>query len=131
MTPHGKFHWNELMTRNVEGAKAFYGKALGWTFEEFPMPDGGVYWVAMTPTGPAGGLFAMDGTEFEGMPERWFCYIATDDVDAAVAAASAAGAEIVRPVFEVPMVGRIAMLHDTGGAGIGFMTPAPMPEQAD
>ena len=30
---HGKFHWNELMTRNVERAKKFYSETLGWTFE--------------------------------------------------------------------------------------------------
>jgi len=39
------FHWNELMTRNPEQAKSFYGATVGWTFEPMPMPDG-TYWVA-------------------------------------------------------------------------------------
>src|SRR6516162_3632125 len=31
---HGSFAWNELRTNDIEGAKAFYGKTIGWTFEE-------------------------------------------------------------------------------------------------
>jgi uncharacterized protein len=40
MWSHGHFHWNELMTRNPEQAKSFYGATVGWTFEAMPMPDG-------------------------------------------------------------------------------------------
>jgi predicted enzyme related to lactoylglutathione lyase len=29
---HGSFCWNELMTRDIEGAKRFYRDAIGWTF---------------------------------------------------------------------------------------------------
>ena len=31
MTTPGFFSWNELMTTDVAGAKAFYGQLLGWT----------------------------------------------------------------------------------------------------
>ena len=37
---HGHFYWNELMTRNAERDKKFYGATVGWTFEAMPMPDG-------------------------------------------------------------------------------------------
>ena len=40
MTTHGHFHWNELVTRDVEKAKKFYGGTIGWTFDAMPMPDG-------------------------------------------------------------------------------------------
>ncbi len=42
----GSFYWNELMTRDAEAAKAFYGGTLGWTFDGMPMPGGGTYWMA-------------------------------------------------------------------------------------
>ena len=42
---HGHFYWNELMTRDAEKAKKFYGETVGWNFEAMPMPDG-TYWVA-------------------------------------------------------------------------------------
>jgi predicted enzyme related to lactoylglutathione lyase len=34
---HGKFSWNELITTDVEGARAFYGKLFGWQYDGFPM----------------------------------------------------------------------------------------------
>ena len=45
MWSHGNFYWNELMTRDVEKAKRFYGGSVGWTFDAMPM-DGDTYWVA-------------------------------------------------------------------------------------
>jgi len=44
-----------------------------------------------------------------------------------VAAAEAAGGKLMVPVFEVPMVGRIAILQDPPGAVIGWMKPADRP----
>ena len=66
----------------------------------------------------------MTGTDFDAMPAHWFAYIAVDDVDARLEKAVAAGAEIMRPPFEVPGVGRIAMLKQPDGGAIGWMTPA-------
>ena len=51
---HGKFYWNELMTRDVERDKKFYGDTLGWTFDGMPMPQG-TYWVANIGGQPVGG----------------------------------------------------------------------------
>jgi predicted enzyme related to lactoylglutathione lyase len=51
-------------------------------------------------------------------------YIAVDDVDARVGKATKAGAKLMKPAFDVPGVGRIAILTQPGGAGIGWMTPA-------
>ena len=28
------FIWHDLMTTDVEGAKAFYGKVVGWTYQD-------------------------------------------------------------------------------------------------
>jgi predicted enzyme related to lactoylglutathione lyase len=121
---HGTFYWNELMSHDVEGAKAFYATALGWTFEPMPMPDG-TYWIIKCGgEKPIGGMFAMSGADFQGVPDHWMAYIAVDDVDARVAKAVAAGATICRPAFEVPGVGRIVILREPGGAAIGWITPS-------
>ena len=50
-------------------------------------------------------------------------FLAVDDVDVRVAKAVKAGAKLVMPIFDVPGVGRIAMLMEPSGAGIGWMTP--------
>ena len=124
MWQHGHFYWNELMTRDPEGAKSFYGEMLGWTFEGMDMGDGGMYWVVKDGDKPVGGMFDMNKPEFEGMPPHWFAYIAVDDIDARLEKATKAGATIKRPTFDVHGVGRIAIIEDSTGAAIGWMTPA-------
>jgi predicted enzyme related to lactoylglutathione lyase len=122
---HGRFYWNELMTRNVEGAKKFYNDTLGWSFDGMPMPDGGgTYWLATMDGTPVGGILDISASQFGTMPESWMAYIAVDNVEARVKKATAAGAKLMKPIFEVPGVGRIAILLEPGGAAIGWMTPA-------
>jgi uncharacterized protein len=120
---HGQFHWNELMTRNVDGAKKFYGETLGWKYDAMPMPGGGAYWIAKAGDKPAAGIFDISGPDYKGVPESWMPYIAVDDVDARVSKATKAGAKVMKPAFDVPGVGRIVILLEPGGAGIGWMTP--------
>jgi len=121
---HGTFYWNELMTRDVEGAKKFYADTLGWGYDGMPMPGGGgTYWLATMDGEPVGGIFDISGHDYQGVPESWMAYIAVDDVDARVAKAVKAGAKLMKPVFDVPGVGRIAILMQPDGAGVGWMTP--------
>ena len=124
MWSHGHFYWNELMTRDVERAKRFYGETIGWSFDPMPMPDGGGYWVAMLDGEPVAGLFSLAAPEYDGVPESWMSYLAVDDVDMRVEKAVKAGAKLMKPIFDVPNVGRIAVLMEPGGAGVGWMTPA-------
>jgi predicted enzyme related to lactoylglutathione lyase len=121
---HGTFYWNELMTRDVERAKKFYAQTIGWTFEAMPAPDGSTYWLANMDGEPVAGIFDINGPEYGQVPESWMAYLAVDDVDARVQQAVKAGAKLMKPVFDVPSVGRIAILMEPGGAGVGWITPA-------
>ena len=121
---HGKFYWNELMARDVAKAKKFYADTLGWSFDAMPMSGGGTYWVAKIGDVPVGGIFDIGGPDYAGVPEGCMPYIAVDDVDARAKKAVAAGGKIMKPAFDVPNVGRIVILQEPGGAGIGWMTPA-------
>ena len=64
-----------------------------------------------------------EGSRFAGVPENWMPYLAVDNVDARVKKAVAAGASVMREPFDIPGVGRIAILHEPGGAAVGWMTP--------
>jgi predicted enzyme related to lactoylglutathione lyase len=121
---HGQFHWNELMTWSVDKAKSFYADTLGWQYEAFPMPQGGEYTVCKAGDEPAGGILEMKpGTGFDGMPDHWFAYITVDDIDARLTKVKDAGGEIMRAPYDVPNVGRIAVVKDKAGASIGWITP--------
>jgi hypothetical protein len=120
MTDTGTVVWSELMTNEAEKAKAFYARTLGVGFQAFGEANPG-YWIATLNGRPAWGI--MDMTRTPGGPSGWFTYMAVDDVDARVRAALVEGAELVMPVFDIPTVGRIAILRDPTGAIIGWMTP--------
>jgi predicted enzyme related to lactoylglutathione lyase len=123
MASHGTFHWNELMTRDPEKAKQFYSAAIGWTFEAMPMANG-TYWMAKMGGTSVAGIFPMSGPDFAAVPENWMPYLAVDDVDARLKKATAAGAKVMRAPFDIPGVGRIAIIQQPGGAVLGWITPA-------
>lgn len=122
-TPHGAFHWNELITNDVEKARAFYSETIGWTSEQFPMEEG-AYWIIKAGDVPVAGIMSMMAPIPAGTPPHWFSYLAVDDIDARLQKATMAGATIMREPFDVPGVGRIAILADPTGAVVGWMTPA-------
>ena len=112
---HGNFCWNELITHDTAGARKFYADTIGWTFDPMPMQDGGTYWVAKAGDKMVGGIFEATGPEFDGVPEGWLPYLAVDDVDERMKKALAAGAELMRPLFDIPGIGRIAILRTGSG----------------
>jgi predicted enzyme related to lactoylglutathione lyase len=88
-----------------------------------PMP-GFDYYIGKSGDKAVGGIFEMKGAEFEGMPSHWLPYIAVDDVDARIAEAAKLGAKIKRGPWDIPGVGRVAIVQDPTGALAGWITPA-------
>jgi predicted enzyme related to lactoylglutathione lyase len=123
MWSSGTFYWNELMTRDVEKAKQFYGATLGWTFDAMPN-DQGTYWVAKSGDQPVAGILPMVGPDYDNEPEGWVAYVAVKDLSTALARATSEGGQVVREPFEVPGVGRIAIVADAQGIVLGWMTPS-------
>jgi len=120
---NGTFYWNELLTHDVPAAVAFYQDIMGWEISEVPMQHM-TYWVAKLDDQPVAGIMKMPDEIPQGTPPHWMAYIAVDDIDAKIAKAKSAGATVMSEPFDVPNVGRIAILKDAGNAVIGWMTPA-------
>lgn len=121
--PHGKFCWHELMTRDVEGTKAFYAETLGWSYDRFPGPAGSDYWIIKVAGEGIGGILDISDKSFEGLEARWVTYVAVDDVDRRVALATSKGAKVMKPAMDIPGVGRIVFLLQPDGAMVAWMTP--------
>jgi uncharacterized protein len=120
---HGSFAWNELYTRDVEAAKAFYAATVGWTFEGMPMPhENRTYWIAKAAGKPAAGILDMRAIVPDSEPPHWLSYLAVDDVDRCVAEVAHHGGRIVRPPFDVANFGRIAIGADATGAFLAWVT---------
>src|ERR1700737_1501855 len=72
---HGSFVWNELYTRDVEAAKAFYAATVGWTFEGMPMlHQNRTYWIAKAAGKPVAGILDMRGIVPVTDPPAWVSY---------------------------------------------------------
>lgn len=122
MTTHGEFNWHELQTYDPQKAMAFYEKTVGWTFYPEEMPSGGIYWIVMASGKPIGGILKLEDTSDPRL-DRWITYIHVDRLDEAIELAKSQGATILRGPWDVPGVGRVAMLREPGGAETGWVTP--------
>ncbi len=117
----GFFSWNELMTTNVEGARAFYTGLLGWTAEDKPMPEMGMtYTLFKVGDTPVGGLMPMPA-EAPDMPPVWGSYVTVDDVDAAAKKARELGGSVYKEPTDIPGVGRFCVVGDPQGAFLGLI----------
>lgn len=125
MTAHGAFHWNELMTHDVQQAKDFYSKTLGWTYEDMPMPGmEAPYTLIKSGDQMVGGIFPMSGSDFAEATNHGFTHVAVDDVDKRVEMLKEAGGKVDREPWDIPGVGRRAIVVVPGGGSQGLMTPA-------
>ncbi|WP_329499622.1 VOC family protein [Kitasatospora herbaricolor] len=110
----GALGWVELLTRDTEGAEAFYPAVFGWTVNTVE---------SYTQWGLAGddfgGMLAM-GEQFPpDLPPHWLPYFAVGDVDGTAARAATLGGEVLMPPTTVPAGPRIAVLKDPQGAAFG------------
>jgi predicted 3-demethylubiquinone-9 3-methyltransferase (glyoxalase superfamily)/predicted enzyme related to lactoylglutathione lyase len=129
---NGAFIWYELITPDPAGAKAFYDAVVGWTIEPQPSGEMDYRMIGRADGGNAGGVMRLtDDMASHGARPVWLGYIYVDDVDATVAAIEAAGGKAWMPAFDVPGIGRIAMIGDPQGAPFYVMKPIPPRDKPD
>ena len=115
---HGRFVWHDLMTTNVATALEFYSKLFPeWKFKEIELGGGFTYnLITVEAEGKAyevGGIASDPGI---GFPSCWVGYISTPSCDEAIERVEAKGGSCVVPPFDMPDVGRIALVADAQGA---------------
>jgi len=109
----------ELNVDDLEAAKAFYARALGWTFKDYG-PDYVGLLDATRPGHEFGGmrLLSMAARSDSGV----LALIGTDDADAALASVVAAGGRIVVELQPYPG-GRRFSFADPSGNVLGVYQP--------
>jgi len=145
----GSLNLNRLNTRNVEGAKSFYGSVFGWTtlrldggpelwtlpgFGDFLERDNPDLRKQMAEAGaPKGfedvvasiGPIAADQPD---TPAHWSVIFAVEDADATAAKAAELGGEVIVPPSDAPWV-RVTVIRDPQGAT--FIASKFVPENMD
>ena len=124
-SPRGDFIWYELMTPDPEGSKAFYDAVVGWNIGE-AVPEFNGYRMINADGGAAGGVLPLtDEMQQHGARPTWLGYVQVPDVDQAVDAINQAGGKALMDAFDIPGIGRIAMVGDPDGAPFYVMKPTP------
>jgi hypothetical protein len=98
----------------MDGAKRFYGGLLGWTWFDVPSAAGGYSLLR------AGGKDVAGLHRSEQGDPSWLSYLAVDGTDRVAArAVELGGRQLVAP-FDVPGVGRMALVQDPARARFGL-----------
>lgn len=114
----GEFCWEQLNTTDVEGAKAFYTKVVGWSvgsFEgmaTFNWSDGPMCSSASVMTAPP------------GVPAHWVTNIAVPELARANERVKRMGGAVLMDRVEIPKVGAISVVRDNVGATVCLYEPA-------
>jgi len=118
----GGFCWNELLTRDTQGAADFYRTICGWAAEAVDMGEAGVYTLFKREGKDAAGMMEMPA-QAEG-PCAWLLYVAVDDVDLAAKKITALGGCLYVQPSDIPGIGRFAVASDPTGAAFAVFSPA-------
>lgn len=114
----------EIQADDVERAKTFYEKTLGWKISQImKKEEGGMdYWGVETGEGPGinGGLYIRPEKK-EDKSYLYDCTVLVDNIDKAMADVRANGGVIIREKDEIPGVGWFASAKDTEGNRLGLM----------
>jgi predicted enzyme related to lactoylglutathione lyase len=145
---HGSVNFNGLNTRDIAGAKAFYGKVFGWetisvggAAEMWTLPGYGDHLALDRPAireemaavgAPAGfedvvATLAPIPVEQPDTPPHWDVTFTVDDADAIAETAAELGGKVLVEPFDAPWV-RMTVIADPQGAA--FIAAKFVPENA-
>lgn len=121
----GSWDWSELMTPDVEKAKAFYTETFGWDAGEYPTPDtqGHTYTMFTKGDTQIAGLMG-NPAGMESTPPHWMVYYKVADIDGSLAKLKELGGQVYFGPQTVETVGTFATCADPQGAAFSLIEPA-------
>ncbi len=120
--------WNELLTRDIEAAREFYGRLFGWEFADYTSGDS-KYYVVSQQGEESSGMLQMD-ERWGDMPPRWMIYFAVQSVDLTVDYVRQLGGFVQVHPYDIPE-GRFAMVSDHQGAAFDLVEMSEPEKEAE
>lgn len=108
--------WADVAVSDVDGCVRFYSDLFGWTADDQGEESNRYH------------MFRIDGRSVAGLGPKvgdqampiWSAYVAVDDLDATLDAASANGGTVVMPRMDILTSGSMTVVIDPTGAPISF-----------
>lgn len=130
MPKHGDFCWTEIASDNLPACKTFYSNVFGWQFEKSKSTGDEFEYLEFSSDGGEqkdGALYEMNPMMFGGTipPPHIALYVSVDNVDETAAKAVELGGSIMFGPYDIPNVGRMAVINDPTGAAVSIITLAP------
>lgn len=113
---HGRFVWYELMTTDVEAAKAFYAKVMGWRARDVSLSDA-AFALFSTGEAPISAVMKLP----EGAAPHWVGYVGVNDIDAAADLVERHDGTVYVPPTEIPNTSRFSVFADPQTATLGML----------
>ena len=120
----GALCWTELATNDTATATRFYSSLFGWSVQTAPSPVGGVYTLFMVDDRRAAGMLEIK-PEWGSVPPHWSVWFDAGDLDAAMARAEDAGAQVKMRSVKIAGVGKFSLIEDPQGSHFSMMEFAP------
>ncbi|MFE4974721.1 VOC family protein [Kitasatospora sp. NPDC056651] len=117
--PEGTPCWADAMFTDLEGAKAFYGDVLGWTFGESSSEYGNYTQAYSDGRAVAAIVPPMPGAEGTPVRSAWCLYLASPDAGATAARIRAHGGEVVMGPMQIGDFGTMVIAKDPAGVVFG------------
>lgn len=107
----GALTWNELQTRDLDAAKAFYHDVFGWEYKV----DAQGYVACSQDDRVQAGMMAMDENWDENAPPNWAVYFLVDDIEETARKVEELGGDIVVPPTAAGEMGEFSVIRDPQG----------------
>lgn len=120
----GAMCWAQLASRNIEASKRFYGAVFGWVGFTTPY-ETSTYTRFRLDGREVAGMVEMDRSWPRELPSHWMPYFAVEDCDVVAAKVDQLGGEVAVEPYDLPDMGRAAVLGDPHGAVFSVMARQP------
>jgi uncharacterized protein len=118
---HGRFAWYELITADMDAARVFYTKVMGWGARDASVP-GRAYTLLTAGTAAVSGLMDLpEDARKMGASPGWVGYVGVDDVDAAADRIKRLGGVVHVPPTDVPHISRFSVFADPQSARLALL----------
>jgi predicted enzyme related to lactoylglutathione lyase len=115
----GAFCWNELATRDPDGAQRFWSELLGWEFEKVDAAPFD-YWTIRNGGNSNGGMHRIGDETPAEVPAHWLVYFAVESIDDSAATVGDAGGQTLMPKTAAGGSNAFAAFRDPAGATFGL-----------